>query len=363
MATTFVVVGIVAVASAASTPDAGARRARLAARIGTPAARWPCSWASSWRWPLGFIDDRWQIRARYQLLGQLLLAGHRDPGGIAVHADRQPVPVPGRAFGGRTSAQCRDAPVRGRRPRIQPVPILLTTLWIVGMINSINWIDGLDGLSTGVSLIAARDPGHHLAHRAARVEPIVALLCAVLAGSLAGFLPWNFHPARVFIGTAGRDGRGLRPRGAVDPGHGQGRGRAAGPGRAHHRHLLDHHPARRDGAARRSSPTGAISTTDCWTSASPIGARCCSSTPCPSCWALPASCSRRAAPARCTRSLGVVVAGGLVLYLFTRRTNDALDARSYPMTPTAPTGRSPPDAGPRTPARRRRARSAARPVR
>ena len=82
------------------------------------------------------------------------------------------------------------------------MPIVLTTLWIVGMINSINWIDGLDGLSTGVSLIAALTLGV-ISLTAIPVEPLVALLCAVLAGSLAGFLPWNFHPARVFIGTAG----------------------------------------------------------------------------------------------------------------------------------------------------------------
>ena len=70
------------------------------------------------------------------------------------------------------------------------------------MINSINFIDGLDGLSTGVSLIAAVTLGI-ISITAAPIEPTVALLCAVLAGSLAGFLPWNFHPARIFIGTSG----------------------------------------------------------------------------------------------------------------------------------------------------------------
>ncbi len=151
---------------------------------------------------LGFIDDRWQIRARYQFLGQLLLAVIALAGRHPVRPDREPVPGPGRAFGAnfdfRTILEVRlsaDFVIR-------PVPILLTTLWIVGMINCINWIDGLDGLSTGVSLIAAVTLGI-IAITAAPIEPLVALLCAVLAGSLAGFLPWNFHPARVFIGTAG----------------------------------------------------------------------------------------------------------------------------------------------------------------
>ena len=73
------------------------------------------------------------------------------------------------------------------------------------MINSINFIDGLDGLSTGVSLIAALTLGviWRIVGTTFQVQPDVALLCAVLAGALAGFLPWNFHPAQVFIGTTG----------------------------------------------------------------------------------------------------------------------------------------------------------------
>ena len=72
------------------------------------------------------------------------------------------------------------------------------------MINSINWIDGLDGLSSGVAFIAAvtlghhqpDDPGHH-------GQPLIAVLCFALAGALLGFLRWNFHPATIFTGTSG----------------------------------------------------------------------------------------------------------------------------------------------------------------
>ena len=72
------------------------------------------------------------------------------------------------------------------------------------MINSINFIDGLDGLSTGVALIAALTLGIiSLTEGVGSYAPMTALLCAALAGALAGFLPWNFHPARVFIGTTG----------------------------------------------------------------------------------------------------------------------------------------------------------------
>jgi len=73
---------------------------------------------------------------------------------------------------------------------------------VIGMLNSINFIDGLDGLSTGISLIAAATLGIWSLTPAAN-DWTVALLCAVLVGSLGGFLPWNFHPAKVFTGTTG----------------------------------------------------------------------------------------------------------------------------------------------------------------
>jgi UDP-GlcNAc:undecaprenyl-phosphate/decaprenyl-phosphate GlcNAc-1-phosphate transferase len=70
------------------------------------------------------------------------------------------------------------------------------------MINSINWIDGLDGLSSGVSFIAAVTLG--LISLTTQVgQPLIAVLCFALAGSLLGFLRWNFHPATIFAGTSG----------------------------------------------------------------------------------------------------------------------------------------------------------------
>jgi UDP-GlcNAc:undecaprenyl-phosphate GlcNAc-1-phosphate transferase len=79
---------------------------------------------------------------------------------------------------------------------------VFTVVWIVGMINSINFIDGLDGLSSGIALIAAVTLGI-LSLTASVGQPLVAVLCFVLAGALLGFLRWNFHPAVVFQGTSG----------------------------------------------------------------------------------------------------------------------------------------------------------------
>jgi UDP-GlcNAc:undecaprenyl-phosphate GlcNAc-1-phosphate transferase len=72
----------------------------------------------------------------------------------------------------------------------------------VGMINSLNFIDGLDGLSTGIALIAAVVLGL-LSLTLPVSQPLVAVLCFALAGGLLGFLRWNFHPASIFQGTAG----------------------------------------------------------------------------------------------------------------------------------------------------------------
>jgi UDP-GlcNAc:undecaprenyl-phosphate GlcNAc-1-phosphate transferase len=77
-----------------------------------------------------------------------------------------------------------------------------TVFWIVGMQNMVNWADGLDGLAAGVTLIAATI----LALHTLRLEPpqyTVAFLPLALAGACAGFLPFNFHPARTFMGDVG----------------------------------------------------------------------------------------------------------------------------------------------------------------
>ncbi len=85
---------------------------------------------------------------------------------------------------------------------VEPFSVGFTVFWIVGMINSINWIDGLDGLSTGIALIASLTLG--LLSLTTQVsQPLVAVLCFALAGALAGFLRWNFYPARIFSGTSG----------------------------------------------------------------------------------------------------------------------------------------------------------------
>ena len=79
--------------------------------------------------------------------------------------------------------------------------IILTIGWIVGITNAINLIDGLDGLSSGVALISCVSM---LVIFALNGSPIIAiLLITALAGALSGFLPFNFNPAKTFMGDAG----------------------------------------------------------------------------------------------------------------------------------------------------------------
>jgi UDP-GlcNAc:undecaprenyl-phosphate/decaprenyl-phosphate GlcNAc-1-phosphate transferase len=79
-----------------------------------------------------------------------------------------------------------------------------TIFWLVALDNTVNFSDGLDGLAAGVSLIAAL----MLALHALRLDPpqlSVALLPLALAGACAGFLFFNFPPARVFMGDSGAE--------------------------------------------------------------------------------------------------------------------------------------------------------------
>lgn len=77
--------------------------------------------------------------------------------------------------------------------------IPITLVWIVGITNAFNLIDGIDGLAGGLGLIAALA----LFTLGWQTDNAVVLIAAVLAGALAGFLRYNFHPARIFMGDSG----------------------------------------------------------------------------------------------------------------------------------------------------------------
>ena len=76
----------------------------------------------------------------------------------------------------------------------------LTALWIAGVINAINLIDGLDGLAGGVVLISLATT---FVAAVWHGEPLMALTTATLGGAVLGFLQYNFNPASIFMGDTG----------------------------------------------------------------------------------------------------------------------------------------------------------------
>ncbi len=136
---------------------------------------------------LGFVDDRWGIGAIPKLAGQVAAGAILVWSGAVVAW----LPVPGRGTLSLTYDQ----------------QTVLTVLVVVVTINAINFIDGLDGLAAGIVGIGAAafffyyytlTKGLGLS---SQTGP--ALASAILAGVCLGFLPYNFHPARIFMGDTG----------------------------------------------------------------------------------------------------------------------------------------------------------------
>jgi len=80
------------------------------------------------------------------------------------------------------------------------VTLPFTIFWLMGMMNTVNWLDGLDGLAAGVAAILSAVLAIHM-YREGQYS--VALLPLALLGATLGFLPYNFHPAKVFMGSCG----------------------------------------------------------------------------------------------------------------------------------------------------------------
>jgi UDP-GlcNAc:undecaprenyl-phosphate/decaprenyl-phosphate GlcNAc-1-phosphate transferase len=134
---------------------------------------------------IGFFDDLKPLPALPRLLAQILVATATvllsGEGGVRITA----------AFG---------HPL-GVAPWTE---VAITVVWIVGIANTFNWIDGLDGLASGVAAISALGfLSLALLHPQLAYSSLTAALSVVLVGALLGFLPYNFFPARIFIGDGG----------------------------------------------------------------------------------------------------------------------------------------------------------------
>lgn len=127
----------------------------------------------------GALDDRYTLRPVIKLSGQLIAASFLISSGLII--DRITLPIIGVVDLGFVS-------------------VLVTVLWVVGITNAINLIDGLDGLATGVSTIALTSM---FIMALIDVQIMAASLCIVLIGANLGFLYHNFYPAKIYMGDSG----------------------------------------------------------------------------------------------------------------------------------------------------------------
>src|SRR3989344_3769856 len=128
---------------------------------------------------LGLLDDIYRLKSWFKFLVQLAAAGAAIYFGVEI--------------------SFFSNPLNGLVP-LGLLAIPLTLLWIVGMTNAVNLIDGLDGLAAGVTAISAGT----LFLVALRTHQLgAALLMLALAGAALGFLRYNFNPASIFLGDSG----------------------------------------------------------------------------------------------------------------------------------------------------------------
>ncbi|MFF3765099.1 MraY family glycosyltransferase [Streptomyces sp. NPDC001922] len=138
-------------------------------------------------WLLGVLDDKWGVDALIKLGGQMIAAGVMVMQGLTILW----IPVPG-------VGSVALTPMQGT---------LLTVALVVITINAVNFVDGLDGLASGMVCIAAA-AFFMYAYRmwfgyGLEAAAPATLFAAILMGMCVGFLPHNMHPARIFMGDSG----------------------------------------------------------------------------------------------------------------------------------------------------------------
>jgi UDP-GlcNAc:undecaprenyl-phosphate GlcNAc-1-phosphate transferase len=134
---------------------------------------------------LGVVDDIWDLDWITKLAGQIIAGGILAFGGVTI----------------------QSVPIGGILVQLSFTSLVLTVLAVVLVMNAVNFVDGLDGLVAGVAIIAngVFFIFTYIQQSASNIEyfNIAALVTAVLIGACVGFLPLNFHPAKMFMGDAG----------------------------------------------------------------------------------------------------------------------------------------------------------------
>ncbi|MEV0147266.1 MULTISPECIES: MraY family glycosyltransferase [unclassified Nonomuraea] len=137
----------------------------------------------------GFLDDWWGMDPFIKLAGQIAAAG------VLVYFDLRLVYIPlPKDWGGSTSLD-------------YTLSTIITILVVVVTINAVNFVDGLDGLAAGIVCIAAMATWTYSIFLSQSISgdniTTTAGIAAILIGTCLGFLPHNFHPAKIFMGDTG----------------------------------------------------------------------------------------------------------------------------------------------------------------
>jgi len=129
---------------------------------------------------IGIWDDLWVVKARNKLLGQFAAVLVLMPFGFIIRE--------------------LNIPYVGVVTIGWELGLLLSLFWMTGVVNTLNFVDGMDGLAAGIAITIS------LALFILSVitgQVLMAAICLILAGSALGFLRYNFHPASIFMGDCG----------------------------------------------------------------------------------------------------------------------------------------------------------------
>lgn len=143
----------------------------------------------------GIIDDRFNLKPRWQIVGPVLAVLAVIIGGIGITAITNPL-------GGllRFDNLKSEIAISSWPFKILWLADLFTVFWLLTMMYTTKLLDGLDGLVTGITALGAL----FIFFLSLKInQPFTALMAIILAGANLGFLIFNFHPARIFLGEGG----------------------------------------------------------------------------------------------------------------------------------------------------------------
>jgi UDP-GlcNAc:undecaprenyl-phosphate/decaprenyl-phosphate GlcNAc-1-phosphate transferase len=133
-----------------------------------------------------FLDDLKEIFWKIQLFGQIAVAVFVFIMGVRIYYVTNP-------FGGIIKLDSGIGVI---------FSVAMVIFWLILVMNSINWADGIDGLSGGIAFISAATI-FFLSFHSEVNQPPVAIICTILMGTILGFLMFNFYPSKILAGTTG----------------------------------------------------------------------------------------------------------------------------------------------------------------